>query len=398
MTDQGCGSFLDLRVNDQVVADDVCLINEGCDIGEYLKGGTGPERMLVVTSEEKTLLQLVQQAKSFSCSLGPAMKKVLIPLLSTLPDVEPEDRPVLYACENDHNAARNIGKRLQDKVRTSPCMVDRICTGRDIYEEYINVDSEPEFPGCIIMLDPPQPHDLVPFGGPITIIPKTKEEAEYFYVRKVSIVNGMHTTLAFLTLCECSSNAAAEAGESKGAPCADLSLITDSTASPEIKAEIWAWVICRCAMLLEKFGNNLLMEAHGFSTEEEVFDELFSYARTTLERFNRMSDTTSRVLGGGVGNRWSTRLRPVAQFMQENDFEGTAPGRLLQKAGVTEEFARQATSRLVADSLGHCSKEVQATVEGLVEFYKESNRLPFGEREEREEKVLEDAVEVGASI
>ncbi|CAM9893837.1 unnamed protein product, partial [Choristocarpus tenellus] len=51
--------------------------------------------------------------------------------------------------------------------------------------------------------------------------------------------------------------------------------------------------------------------AHGVETEEEVFECLLAYARQTLNRFSSIVDSTSRVLGGGVGNRWVTRLRPI---------------------------------------------------------------------------------------
>lgn len=36
----------------------------------------------------------------------------------------------------------------------------------------------------------------------LQLIPTTEEEAKYFYKRKFSIVNGMHTVLGFMTLRE----------------------------------------------------------------------------------------------------------------------------------------------------------------------------------------------------
>lgn len=36
--------------------------------------------------------------------------------------------------ENDHDAVRRVGKLVTSKVTTIPCMVDRICTGRQIGE------------------------------------------------------------------------------------------------------------------------------------------------------------------------------------------------------------------------------------------------------------------------
>lgn len=34
--------------------------------------------------------------------------------------------------ENDHDAVRRVGEMITSKVTTIPCMVDRICTGRQI--------------------------------------------------------------------------------------------------------------------------------------------------------------------------------------------------------------------------------------------------------------------------
>jgi hypothetical protein len=42
--------------------------------------------------------------------------QVLVPLLSRLPDREDGQRPVLYACENDHGAAKAVGNKLYTKV------------------------------------------------------------------------------------------------------------------------------------------------------------------------------------------------------------------------------------------------------------------------------------------
>ena len=42
----------------------------------------------------------------------------------------------------------------------------------------------------------------MPLGGDNVAVPTDSDVAEYFYQRKLLTVNGMHTTLAFMTLCE----------------------------------------------------------------------------------------------------------------------------------------------------------------------------------------------------
>lgn len=58
-----------------------------------------------------------------------------------------------------------MGEQVTSKVTTIPCMVDRICTGRQIGEYAVNVEAEPTFEGSLVLLDPPADPDLVPFAG-----------------------------------------------------------------------------------------------------------------------------------------------------------------------------------------------------------------------------------------
>ncbi|CAN0293181.1 unnamed protein product, partial [Laminaria digitata] len=159
---QGCGAQIELTVNKKPIVSDVTVISEGCDVEEYLKVGRAA---MVVVADRPTLLQLVRKATSFSCSLGAAMTIAMIPLLSELEDKPYEERPVLYACENDHDAVRRVGEMITDKITTVPCMVDRICTGRQIGEYDVNVEAEPNFGGSLVLLDPPSDPSLVPFAG-----------------------------------------------------------------------------------------------------------------------------------------------------------------------------------------------------------------------------------------
>lgn len=43
----------------------------------------------------------------------------------------------------------------------------------------------------------------------------------------------------------------------------------------------------------------------------QVCKVLIDYAKSSLKRFDTVEDTTSRVLGGGVANRWNTRLKVI---------------------------------------------------------------------------------------
>ncbi|CAN0010232.1 unnamed protein product [Ascophyllum nodosum] len=278
------------------------------------------------------------------------MQIAMIPLLSELGDKPFEERPVLYACENDHDAVRRVGEMVTSKVTTIPCMVDRICTGRKIGERGVNVEAEPTFDGSLVLLEPPTDPKLVPFAGEHVRIPGTKDEASYFYKRKFSVVNGMHTVLGFMTLRE-KAPGAKELREHE--------LLSYETSTPEIQAELWAWVVVRCLALLTEYGIDMLKRAHAVETEEEVFEELLSYGKQALTRFSSIVDTTSRVLGGGLSNRLTTRLKPMVAFLEKNPMTGTGlPGeRFLEYAGVEEAFAKEAVTSLAKSAVPFCTQE-----------------------------------------
>ena len=65
--------------------------------------------------------------------------QVLLPILSRLPlrDNE-EDQPILFACENDHDAVARLKKDLEGRVRVVDCMVDRVCTGRIVTPDAVS--------------------------------------------------------------------------------------------------------------------------------------------------------------------------------------------------------------------------------------------------------------------
>ena len=55
-------------------------------------------------------------------------------------------------------------------------------------------------------------------------------------------------------------------------------------------------------------------------TPEQAWDVLLAFADTVLfERFSAIDDLVSRVLGGGVANRYQTRLVPTAKWMADRE-------------------------------------------------------------------------------
>mmetsp|Transcript_30217 Transcript_30217/g.39830 ORF Transcript_30217/g.39830 Transcript_30217/m.39830 type:complete len:511 (+) Transcript_30217:205-1737(+) len=358
ITAQGTGATVNIEVNSEPIIKAMEVALPDKEIEDLLGG----QSLVCINTQEK-LLELVSQSTSFSCALGGAMRKVVLPLMKELPVRPVEERPVLYACENDHAMVKKIARQLDGKVNVICCMVDRICTGRTIDADKIEVLAEP-FKGSIVLLSPPPAHiKALPFAGSTVVVPKSDAEASFLYERKLFLVNGMHTTLAFLTLC---------LNQPSGSEPGDHPLLSFDTADEKSRQIIWAWAMVRCMMLIENHGMEVLASAYNTEDEVEIFDHLVDFARTTLQRFSTIEDKTSRVLGGGVANRWGTRLRPAYSFLEGKTIEGSNSvyERFLGHVGLNEQFTRTAVEELLSDSHRFCQKCIQETISELVDFYK----------------------------
>ena len=373
-----------------------------------------PRGLLVWAGNQDLITRLIRCASSFSTSLGPGLAE-LAPLifqaLPSAPDVRGIRVPTLFAGENDHNAVEKLGKELYGKVYVQPCMVDRICTSRDVLCDEVNVDGESilrkvlsvtcePYPGCLVVL--PRNREESDASGDCTMTngsatmdvsdfssivshessgslsssddddgsrgsgsgsgsdlcgipfvgyydgkdtmhvfhPQANIEAEYLCRRKLLIVNGMHTTLAFLTLCEHLPKDRDPIPLEKDrltTPHDAYELITLATASEWTRRIIWAWAVARQLLLVHEFGVAVMMQAHSVTTPEDAIEVLIEYTRQTLNRFANTHDTTGRILGGGVTNRYQGRLEPVKLFLETHAdvFEAPLSKQIMQKMGVT---------------------------------------------------------------
>jgi len=292
-----------LSVNSEVVAHSVEIVESDSDgkMPSFM-----PPQSLVFGSESDELKPVVDRATSFSCSLGSAMSTVLLPLLSELPEVERAAQPTLFCCENDHDAVVALKTELAGKVAVIDCMVDRVCTGRSITKDGVDVSAEP-WKGSIVVLEPNLTGRL-PFCSSVATAPRSAQECDYLSQRKFSLVNGMHTTLAFMTLGELYV-------EDDGGR--EYVLLKYTQMPREQQRTCEAWRSARCAQLIDDFGMENIMEWHDVATREEAWEVLLSHADNVLEqRFSLTDDVVSRVLGGGVSNRWLTRLRPTDLWME----------------------------------------------------------------------------------
>jgi len=127
-----------------------------------------------------------------------------------------------------------------------------------------------------------------------------------------------------------------------------------SAGADPVARTVWVWAVARQLILLYEFEDIVVRHTLGIpagaDSDDALVDALLSGARTAISRLSHGGDQTSRVLGGGVENRWRTRLANVQEFLMGIVRIDGVSRKLLLKAGVTEAELRKSVSTLVKDS------------------------------------------------
>ena len=326
---------IDVLVNDEHVTT--------LDFHDGLAAAEGAS--LIVTDDIEALGATLARATTVSCSLGPFLNPVMTHLFDCAAKSGSTDKKTLYCCENDHSAVVALRDELGDRVDVVDCVVDRVSTQRsvDATRGTIRMSCE-QWGGVIASLDPRiNRKKPPPFGeafGAEVHAPTSHAAAAFLSDRKLQLVNGMHTTLAFSTMRRFNAD---EPG--------DLPLGRPRDFDG---GELRSWALARCAGLIAAHGVPVIMDSFDAATEADAFDALEAYARTCLQRFDDApDDTVARVLGGGVAHRWRGRLAAtegdLARALQSN----AAATRFLTRYADAVDVTR-AVSRLVKATRAAC--------------------------------------------
>eukprot|EP00466_Bigelowiella_natans_P013839 jgi/Bigna1/139361/aug1.50_g14069 len=383
-------------------AKEVTVIVNGKQVGEPMRllhgnkvsAATAMSTPFFLAAGDKPLHNIVDKATSFSCSLNKGVDG-LDRILRALPirSIPPK----LYACENDHGALAKLALNLAGRVTVIPCLVDRICSERKIHKNgIVEVLTEP-WQGQIVVLpalvscETKCTHDgqdlsdtrmsidsgfsrfrinssssisdpslftmtgspSLPFAGRTVVSTETDEQGRYFSRRKLLLVNGTHTTLAFITLIKELKENRLYSRKSLPLP-GKFKLLDYETADSANRKLIWAWTVARCSIIASEFSEDVLTRAHRTRSVHEALEELLDYAWTTLQRFSNVPDTTGRVLSGGVIKRFDGRLKSVLDKLTENNSGKIYPGilevaskREIHRPSLTASYVRSAVEHLV---------------------------------------------------
>jgi beta-phosphoglucomutase-like phosphatase (HAD superfamily) len=328
----------------------------------------GKQEFIMLSDDPAVLAVLVSRATSYSCAIGGRdLDASLAPLVQSVrtvyaqakerlgPDATPA--PVsLYACENDHEAVEKLATHLAGMVDVVPMMVDRVCTSRDMQSDgSIDVATEP-YVGDLV-LSPPGVASVrspIPFAGCSVLEPTTNEGFSFVHRKKILNVNGTHTTIAFLTLVNAEPNRFGPPSGSHELLSYDIDRGMNRNADQSVDRQIWVWAVARQLLLLYEFDDDVvrqtLSDNRDGCNDTELVENLLTDARTAVERLSKGGDQTSRVLGGGVENRWRTRLANVNNFLEAHISLSDVSKKLLEAAGVGELEMRTAVKQLVGDS------------------------------------------------
>eukprot|EP00930_Biecheleria_cincta_P073019 TRINITY_DN60358_c0_g1_i1.p1 TRINITY_DN60358_c0_g1~~TRINITY_DN60358_c0_g1_i1.p1 ORF type:complete len:1024 (-),score=172.60 TRINITY_DN60358_c0_g1_i1:119-3190(-) len=336
------------------------------------EGGVLSNGILVLSADPVIMRELVMRATSYSMAVGGNfMERAFDPLARALKQVNAERNPTilpqLYCCENDHDSVNDLRSKLTGCVDVLPVLVDRVCSSVEFLgDSMIDVRTE-SFDGDVVI--PPNTSFStipVPFAGTNVHEPSTELGASFLHRKKLLTVNGTHTTLAFLTLVD-------KEPDTIGPPKSSHELLAFDAFEAVMCSEIdsvgrdcWVWLVARLLMLLTEYNEEIVRHtvaknttfgrlrwhevAATMSDAGAVLEGLLHEARTALQRLSGGGDETARVLGGGIDNRFATRLASVAEYFRACDSFTPLQVGLLEAANVSEVELRSRLERVVRES------------------------------------------------
>ena len=151
--------------------------------------------------------------------------------------------------------------------------------------------------------------------------------------------------------------------------------------------------------MIEQFGIESIMRWEGADNVVEVWNSLLAFGDEVLtERFSAVDDLVSRVLGGGVANRYETRLKPTVKWLtnrhpdalsafflhaarwdreQAATTETTSLEAPIQSAAEAEAFVRDSCAELLKRGKRFCNKELEITHKSLIKEQRRAGGKKF---------------------
>jgi hypothetical protein len=264
--------------------------------------------LFVSTSDINVLEEILSRTSSFSTSVGPpGFEDVIEGLEIAQRARSSDDLRKVYLFEND---SERFKKHIEDSLGNEhydiiQVICDRICTQRKISEDKVRIISE-KFTGMAVIYPSQRTSgDFSPFKQfcedinaspsqkrnsiPSLILTRTNEEAQFYYQRKLSLLNGIHFTMAVLAYHSLMNNGYAR----------------DQWASKQLSTwrsdevnhhSLRITTQGRVLRLLYDTPTKLLETVYGTNNIAEIYLMTMEYVKTTIRRIESIPDTLGRIL------------------------------------------------------------------------------------------------------
>eukprot|EP00388_Colpodella_angusta_P005609 GDKJ01017242.1.p1 GENE.GDKJ01017242.1~~GDKJ01017242.1.p1 ORF type:complete len:697 (+),score=133.97 GDKJ01017242.1:1-2091(+) len=236
------------------------------------------------------------------------------------------------------------------------CMVDRICSQRVVEKDAIKIEAEP-FKGEIVVMGLPANATKPPFAGENVRIPRLLSSAKYFANRKILMVNGLHTVIAFMSLVKKDKERILKEREMKkkhstsfSYTIGDIPLLLDDEMSDKEKRMFYCWMVGRVLLVFFEHDLNVIMNAHNVKATPEAVQQVLDYAHIAATRISTTPDSVKRVLGGGVKKRFEDRLVTTLSVLQQGWHRHEIGRIILKMGGVKEKELFEHVESLVEDA------------------------------------------------
>lgn len=289
--------------------------------------------------------------------------------------------PPLYCCENDHEAVQKLHSSLDGLMSLVPVLVDRVCSRVIFTDDGIIEVATEQYAGDIVLPPGLGGASPLPFSGANVHQPSTDMGSDFLHTKKLLTVNGTHTTLAFLTLIQAEP-------DTHGPPKASHELLQYSAEEgftsgdiDSLSRDLWVWAIARQVQLLSAFHEEIARHTMKTSStfgkskwgklvvekddRHALIQSLLNGAQVALKRLSHGGDDTGRVLGGGVDNRFKTRLANVLDFFRDRQLSDlpVVAQELLIEAGLDEAELRSRLERVTREASRFVSDTSSAEAE-----------------------------------
>lgn len=294
---------ISLNINDDTVMEFKCVTRHTPHVDIHaLVEQKAP--LFVSTSNVEILQAVLSRTASFSTSVGPLGFDDTIQGLEIARRSRHNGSPrKVYLFEND---AERFKKLIEERLGHEHfdivhVMCDRICTQRHWKEDEVQVVCE-RYPGMAVVF-PSKTDDSTPFRRvnhepssprrtgtlPRLILTRTKDEAQFYYQRKLSLLNGTHFTMAVLAY-----NVLQRAGHpSESWSSHMLSEWKHDTRNHRL---VNLTIQGRILRLMFETPAKVLQQVHGTDNKSVIYSMIMDYVHTTLRRIEGTADTVGRVL------------------------------------------------------------------------------------------------------